>query len=214
MTLDGQDIRGEITPLRNFVLVRTKDTLAATGGGILLPDQSIERPTEGEVISAGPGKFHPHTGVRINNPVKKGMSVLYGKFDGTPMTYNDEQMQMIRDDDVLLYYDGIRMTKSNVVPCRDYVLVKIAEQKLQTDSGVVIAASVTKEDLPCVGTVFKVGEGRMCSTGEFTKSPVEIGQLVKFKDYAGNDLKIDGESYSLVRMVEILCISDDEEEDN
>lgn len=39
MTLDGQDIRGEITPLRNFVLVRTKDTLAATGGGILLPDQ-------------------------------------------------------------------------------------------------------------------------------------------------------------------------------
>lgn len=39
MTLDGQDIRGEITPLGNFVLVRTKDTLAATGGGILLPDQ-------------------------------------------------------------------------------------------------------------------------------------------------------------------------------
>ena len=38
-TLDGQDIRGDITPLGNFVLVRTKDTLAATGGGILLPDQ-------------------------------------------------------------------------------------------------------------------------------------------------------------------------------
>ena len=37
----------------------------------------------------------------------------------------------------------------------------------------------------------------------------EIGQLVKFKDYAGNDLQIDGESYSLVRMVDILCISDD-----
>jgi len=39
MTLDGQEIRGDITPLGNFVLVRTKDTLAATGGGILLPDQ-------------------------------------------------------------------------------------------------------------------------------------------------------------------------------
>mmetsp|Transcript_1723 Transcript_1723/g.2057 ORF Transcript_1723/g.2057 Transcript_1723/m.2057 type:complete len:116 (-) Transcript_1723:388-735(-) len=39
MTLDGQEIRGEITPLGNFILVRTKDTLAATGGGILLPDQ-------------------------------------------------------------------------------------------------------------------------------------------------------------------------------
>ena len=37
--LDGQEIRGPITPLGNFVLVRTKDTLSATGGGILLPDQ-------------------------------------------------------------------------------------------------------------------------------------------------------------------------------
>jgi hypothetical protein len=39
LMLDGQEIRGPITPLGNFVLVRTKDTLAATGGGILLPDQ-------------------------------------------------------------------------------------------------------------------------------------------------------------------------------
>lgn len=39
LVLDGQEIRGPITPLGNFVLVRTKDTLAATGGGILLPDQ-------------------------------------------------------------------------------------------------------------------------------------------------------------------------------
>lgn len=39
LMLDGQEIRGPITPLGNFVLVRTKDTLSATGGGILLPDQ-------------------------------------------------------------------------------------------------------------------------------------------------------------------------------
>lgn len=39
LLLDGQEIRGPITPLGNFVLVQTKDTLAATGGGILLPDQ-------------------------------------------------------------------------------------------------------------------------------------------------------------------------------
>jgi len=39
ITLDGQEIRGPITPLGNFVLVRTKETLAATSGGILLPDQ-------------------------------------------------------------------------------------------------------------------------------------------------------------------------------
>eukprot|EP00979_Chaetoceros_neogracilis_P017212 scaffold10190_cov294-Chaetoceros_neogracile.AAC.12 len=204
-TLDGQEIRGEITPLGNFVLVRTKDTLAATGGGILLPDQSQERPTEGLVMSAGPGRLHPHTGIRIHNPVSEGMSVLYGKFDGTPLTYNDEQMQMIRDDDVLLFYEGSKMSKKNVTPCRDYVLVKLDVEKFETSSGVVIAASVTKDDLPCVGTVFKVGEGRMCSTGEFTPSSFQEGQRVKFKDYAGNDIQIDGDNYSLVRMIDILC---------
>jgi chaperonin GroES len=210
LTLDGETIRGPITPLRNFVLVKTKDTLAATGGGILLPDSSQERPTEGEVIAAGPGKLHPHTGVRIHNPVTTGMSVLYGKFAGTPMRYNDDDMQMIRDDDVMLYYKGIKMTKDNVTPCRDYVLVKLDKEKLETESGIVVAAAVTKDSLPCVGTVFKVGEGRLCSTGEFTPSPVNVGQRVKFRDYAGNDIKIDGEEYSLVRMVDILCVSKQE----
>jgi len=158
-------------------------------------------------MAVGPGKLHPHTGVRITNPVEKGMSVLYGKFDGTPMTYNDEQMQMIRDDDVMLYYSGVKMSRGNVVPCRDYVLVKLDEEKLETDSGIVVAAAVTKDDLPCVGTVFKIGEGRMCSTGEFTPAPVSEGERVKFKDYAGNDVKIDGDAYSIVRMVDILCSS-------
>lgn len=180
----------------------------ATGGGILLPDQSKERPTEGEVITAGPGKLHPHTGIRIHNPVSAGMSVLYGKFDGFPVTYNDDEMQIIRDDDVMLYYTGAKMTKDNVVPCRDYVLVKLDEGRMETSTGIVVAASVMADDLPCVGTVFKKGEGRLGSLGEFTPSPVDVGERIKFKDYAGNEVQIDGEEYAVVRMVEILCVAD------
>lgn len=86
------------------------------------------------------------------------MSVLYGKFDGFPVTYNDDEMQIIRDDDVMLYYEGMRMTKENAMPCRDYVLVKLDESKMETKSGIVMAASVMKDDLPCMGTVFRVGE--------------------------------------------------------
>jgi len=168
----------------------------------------MERPTEGEVITAGPGKLHPHTGVRIHNPVSTGMSVLYGKFDGFPVTYNDDEMQIIRDDDVMLYYTGAKMTKANVVPCRDYVLVKLDEGKMETSTGIVVAASVMKDDLPCIGTVFKVGEGRLGSLGEFTPSPVNVGDRLKFKDYAGNGVQIDGEEYSVVRMVEILCVAE------
>jgi len=205
VTLEGEKIRGEITPLGNFVLVRQKDSLSATGGGILLPDQSKERPTEGEVVAAGPGKLHPHTGTRITNPVTAGVNVLYGKFAGTPLNYNDEDMQMIRDDDIMLYYDGVSMTRDNVVPVRDYVLVELEEQKLTTSSGIVVASAVTKDLEPCEGIVVKVGEGRMTSSGEFSEAPVKVGERVKFKDYAGNDVKIAEKKYSLVRMVDILC---------
>lgn len=204
-TLDGKKIRGPITPVGNFVLVRTKDTLDATEGGILLPDQSKERPTEGEVVAAGPGKLHPHTGVRITNPVTAGDSVLFGKFSGLDMNYNDEAVTMIRDDDILLYYKGVRMTMENVNPCRDFVLVELAKPKTETSSGIVVAESVLKDYEPCEGKVVKVGEGRMTSKGEFSESPVKVGDLVKFKDYAGNGVKIEGVEHSLVRMVDILC---------
>mmetsp|Transcript_18410 Transcript_18410/g.45626 ORF Transcript_18410/g.45626 Transcript_18410/m.45626 type:complete len:257 (-) Transcript_18410:1350-2120(-) len=205
-TLDGEEIRGAIEPLGNNILVRVKDTLTATEGGVLLPDQSKERPTEGLVIASGPGKIHPFTAVRIHNPIKEGMSVLYGKFDGRPINYDDDICQMIKDDNCLLYYDGVTMNIQNVVPVRDYVLIELYEdpETLATTSGVVIASQVMADDVPCEGVVVKVGEGRMASNGECTPSPVAVGDSVKFKDYAGNDVKIDGKAYSLVKMVDIL----------
>jgi len=209
VTLDGLEIRGPITPIGNNILVKIKDTLTATMGGILLPDQAKERPTEGLVVASGPGKIHPITGVRITNPIKEGVSVLYGKYDGKPMTYNGEECQMIRDDNVLLYYSGVSMKLDTVVPVRDYVLVALDErfgdEPVSTSAGVVIAAQVMKDDVPCEGRVVKVGEGRMASKGEFTSSPVAVGEMVKFKDYAGSDVMIEGKPYSLVKMVNILC---------
>lgn len=208
VTLDGETIRGDITPLGNMCLVRVKDTLQATVGGVLLPDQSKERPTEGLVMEAGPGKIHPHTAKRIHNPVSAGVSVLYGKFDGKPIEYKGEECQMIRDDDIMLYYTGVTMSMDNVTPCRDYVLVKVPQKEEQVmSSGVVIADMVTKEDEVCEGGVVKVGEGRLNSSGEFSPSPVAVGDRVKFKDYAGNDVRIEGKDFVLVRMVDILATS-------
>lgn len=172
----------------------------------MLPDQAKERPTEGIVIESGPGKLHPFTGVRITNPIRKGVSVVFGKFEGTPINYNDEDCQMIRDDNVLLHYEGTRMKLDNVVPVRDYVLVELEESRdtLQTSSGVVIAATVEKDRAPCEGVVVKVGEGRMASLGNFTPSPVKVGDRVKFKDYAGSEISIEGKPYAAVKMVDIL----------
>jgi chaperonin GroES len=138
------------------------------------------------------------------------VSVLYGKFDGKPVEYKGEECQMIRDDDIMLYYTGVTMNLENVVPCRDYVLVELPKGEDQvTSSGVVISGMVTKDDEPCEGTVVKTGEGRMNSRGELSPSPVAVGDMVKFKDYAGNDVRIEGKEHVLVRMVEILATAKD-----
>lgn len=76
ITLDGQEIRQEITAMNNIIFVRVKDALSTTTGGIVLPDQSKQRPTEGTVVACGPGKIHPHTGNRIKNPISVGMNVV------------------------------------------------------------------------------------------------------------------------------------------
>jgi chaperonin GroES len=126
------------------------------------------------------------------------------------MQYNDEQVTMIRDDDILLYYIGAMMTKENVIPCRDYVLIKVQKSQMETKSGIVVAETTMKDLEKCEGTVFKVGEGRMSSEGELTAAPLEVGDFVKFKDYAGNDVRIEGEDYALVKMVDILCALKDD----
>jgi chaperonin GroES len=206
-TLDGEEIRGPITPLGNLILVKVKETLTATDGGILLPDEAKERATEGLVLAAGPGKFHPYTGVRITNPIKEGFSVLYGKFDGKEIMYNDDSCQMIRDDDCMLYYEGMSMKLGTVFPVRDYALIELDKKSnnIATKSGVVIASQVMADDSPCEGIVVKVGEGRMASKGQLTLPPVKVGERVKFKDYAGNDVMIEGKAYTLVKTVDILC---------
>lgn len=221
VTLDGKEIRGPITPMGNAIFVKVKDTLTATSGGILLPDQAKERPTEGVVVASGPGKLHPFTGVRITNPVPENSSVVYGKFDGRPVEYNGDECQMIYDDNVLLYYTGVTLKFESATPVRDWVLIALENDKfgngndaagapMQTSSGVVIAAQVMKDAVPCQGVVAKVGEGRMAANGNLTPSPVKPGDVVKFKDYAGNDIMIEGKPYSVVKMVDILCTIQEE----
>jgi chaperonin GroES len=76
ITLDGQEIRQEITAMNNIIFVKVKEALSTTTGGIVIPDQSKQRPTEGTVVACGPGKIHPHTGKRISNPISVGMNVI------------------------------------------------------------------------------------------------------------------------------------------
>lgn len=104
--LDGIDINGDLLPLSNNVFVKVKEALSETKGGLFIPDNAKERPTDGMVVAVGPGRIHPETGVLMTMAVEVGDNVIYGKYDGTEMKYNDLNYQLIKDDDILLKYKG------------------------------------------------------------------------------------------------------------
>lgn len=89
----------KIRPLGDRLIVKPieKETMK---GGIIIPDTAKEKPMEGEVLAAGPGKFDDK-GVRIAMDVKKGDRVLYGKYSGTEVKMDDQTYLIIHQDEVL-----------------------------------------------------------------------------------------------------------------
>jgi chaperonin GroES len=84
------------------------------------------------------------------------------------------------------------------------VLVQIKRSEGETDSGIVISADTAKKQLKSEGKVIAVGPGRTSSKGELTPVYVAVGEYVKFREYAGIEITIAGENYSVVRMVDCL----------
>ena len=205
-TLDGNPIPSPLTPLSNHVFVIPVETLRVTSGGMFLPDQSVDKPTSGRVIARGEGRLHPYTGVRIPNAVEVDENVLYGRFDGTTINYDGDDVRVIRDDDVILIYEGDEIAEGRFRMAKDYVLLKLPPTgEGKTSSGIAIAKAVTESVQPCKGIVVSVGEGRTGSEGTKTEVHVKVGEEVKFRDYAGNDVVVGGEGgYVAVRMVDIL----------
>ena len=139
-------------------------------------------------------------------PVSPGERVVYGKYDGTEIDYDGEKHALIRDEDILVKWSGEKLTNDNAEVVSDNVLVRVTDSKDgETASGLVIAATVEKGKKPSTGEVVKVGPGRMASNGEIMKVDISEGDMVKFRDFAGNEVMIEGEEYSVVRMPDILA---------
>jgi chaperonin GroES len=85
----------KITPLHDRVIVKPAAAETTTAGGIIIPDTAKEKPQRGTVVAAGPGKKdEPVT-------VKAGDSVLYGKYAGTEITLEGEELLIMRESDIL-----------------------------------------------------------------------------------------------------------------
>ncbi len=89
-----------IKPLNDRILVKPIEQQEERIGGIIIPDTAKEKPQEGEVIAVGPGRIGEN-GQRIAMTVAVGNKVLYGKYSGTEVKYNNEDYLIMREDDVL-----------------------------------------------------------------------------------------------------------------
>ncbi len=88
------------TPLHDRVLVRRIEGDEKTKGGLIIPDTAKEKPAEGEVISCGEGA-RKDSGELIPMAVKEGDRVLFGKWSGTEVTIDGEELLIMKESDVL-----------------------------------------------------------------------------------------------------------------
>ncbi len=88
-----------LKPLSDRIVIRPAEAEEVTKGGIFLPDTAKEKPVLGEVIAVGPGKTSDD-GKKVLMEVKVGDTVLYGKYSGTEVTVNSEELLIMRESDV------------------------------------------------------------------------------------------------------------------
>jgi chaperonin GroES len=204
-TLEGRVIEGELVPINNFILVKKTPDVDQTEGGIVLTGKSKIKKTEGTVVSTGPGKTHQESGIIFEIPVVPGDGVVFGKYDGTELDYNGEKHTLIRDDDILVKYTGSKLTLESADVTSDNILVYVEKKEEETSGGLLIAASSSKGGKPSTGKVVKVGPGRMASNGELMEMDISVGDMVKFRDFAANEVKIGDEEYAVVRFPDLLA---------
>lgn len=89
-----------ITPLHDRVIVRRIEEGEQVRGGIIIPDTAKEKPQEGEVVAAGQGKYK-EDGTRQPLDVKAGNRVLFGKYSGSEIKIDGEELLIMREDEIL-----------------------------------------------------------------------------------------------------------------
>jgi chaperonin GroES len=87
-------------PLHDRVVVRRLDAEEKTAGGIIIPDTAKEKPMEGEVMAAGPGARN-EAGALVPLDVKAGDRILFGKWSGTEVKIDGEDLLIMKESDIM-----------------------------------------------------------------------------------------------------------------
>jgi len=89
----------KVKPLADRVVIKAMEESEQMRGGLYIPDTAKEKPQQGEIIAVGPGKYED--GKLVPMGVKVGDKVLYGKYSGTEVTIEGDQLLILRESDVL-----------------------------------------------------------------------------------------------------------------
>jgi chaperonin GroES len=89
-----------LTPLHDRVLVKRTESEEKTSGGLIIPESAKEKPSEGEVVATGEGA-RKDNGELIPMVVKAGDTILFGKWSGTEVTLDGEEMLMMKESDIM-----------------------------------------------------------------------------------------------------------------
>jgi len=89
-----------LKPLHDRVLVRRVESDEKTAGGLIIPDSAKEKPAEGLVVAVGAGA-KDDDGDRIAMDVKEGDKILFGKWSGTEVTVDGEELLMMKESDIM-----------------------------------------------------------------------------------------------------------------
>ncbi len=92
-------------PLHDRVVVRRITAEEKTSGGIIIPDTAKEKPMEGEIVAAGPGARNEH-GELVALDVKAGDRVLFGKWSGTEVKLDGEELLIMKESDIMGIIEG------------------------------------------------------------------------------------------------------------
>ena len=94
-----------IRPLHDRVIVKRMEEERTTAGGIVIPDSATEKPVRGEIIACGNGKILENGNVRALD-VKVGDKVLFGKYSGTEVKVDGEDLLVMREEDIMAVIEG------------------------------------------------------------------------------------------------------------
>ena len=92
-------------PLHDRVVVRRLEAEEKTAGGIIIPDTAKEKPMEGEVVAVGPGA-RDETGKLVPLDVKGGDRILFGKWSGTEVKLDGEELLIMKESDIMGIIEG------------------------------------------------------------------------------------------------------------